>query len=294
MKFRIACAVAVVLTVSSPASAFSSANPALSSQQAQQDRIVFEARRAVEEERYLDAGRIIDQALVSGVVDPRLTLLVGELHLVRGRPAEALTAFAKAQSDPSSRASALQGEGIALSMLRRSPEAIATLRLAVEADPMAFRAWNALAVELDQRGDWAAAEQAYEKAITNANEDAAIYNNRGFSRLLQRRLDEAVADFVAALERKPDLATARTNLRLAMAMRGEYDQAIAGGQPAEQAALLNNAGFAAVVRGDLEQGVALLDRAARARGEYYARASANLEIARSLSNENKSVDNADQ
>jgi Flp pilus assembly protein TadD len=176
----------------------------------------------------------------------------------------------------------LQGQGLALSLLGRSNEAVAVLQRAVAADASAWRAWNALGAEYDARSRWTDADAAYQHAFASSDGAALVLNNRGYSRLLQRRRDEAVSDFVAALQKKPDLAEARTNLRLALAMGGDYERAIAGASSGDQAALLNNAGFAAGMRGDYAKAEELLGRAVTARGEYYARASENLKIVRAL------------
>lgn len=243
---------------------------------------VVEIQRALDEQRLLDAGRMLDSAQVAGVRDPRLVLLGGDLNLRRGRLNAALASYRAAEADPGLRARALQGQGITLSLQGRSDEALAMLKRAVEADPTAWRAWNGLGREYDNRMDWTQAEAAYGQAMSISNGDALVLNNRGYSRLLQHRRDEAVADFVAALGKRPSFTEARTNLRLALAMRGDYDRALAGGAPADQAALLNNAGFAAGMRGDYAKAELLLGQALELKSEYYARASENLKVVRSL------------
>lgn len=246
------------------------------------DPTIATIQRALDEQRLKDAGDLLDRTLLSGAKDPRLYLLSGELDLLRGRYAEALDVLKQADTAPVTRAKALECEGIALSMLERSDEALAALQDAVAADPSAWRAWDALAGEYDRRRDWTRAEAAYDHAMTGSDGAAIVLNNRGYSRLLQGRFDDAKDDFVAALEKKPDLATARTNLRLAMAMKGEYERATAATSQDDQAALLNNAGFAAMMRGDYAEAEALLTRAMQAKGEYYARAAQNLEVAKAL------------
>jgi Tfp pilus assembly protein PilF len=111
---------------------------------------------------------------------------------------------------------------------------------------------------------------------------AIVLNNRGFSRLSQGKLDDAAADLVAALQKKPDFVSARNNLRLTIAMKGDYDRAVTGTTQADKAATLNNAGYAAMLRGDYAQAKDLFDRAMKAKGEYYAVAAANLQIALGL------------
>lgn len=243
---------------------------------------ISEVQRAIDEQRLLDAGRLLDEQMLAGVKDPQLALLGGDLNLARKRYAAALANYKLAEAGPATHARALQGQGLALSLLGRSNEAVAVLQRAVAADANAWRAWNALGAEYDARSRWADADSAYQHAFTASDGDALVLNNRGYSRLLQRRRDEAVSDFVAALQKKPDLAEARTNLRLALAMGGDYERAIAGASSGDQAALLNNAGFAAGMRGDYAKAEELLGRAVTARGEYYARASENLKIVRAL------------
>jgi Flp pilus assembly protein TadD len=248
---------------------------------------VAEVQRALDEQRLIDAGRMLDSAQVAGIRDPRLLALGGDLNLRRGRLNAALASYRAAEADPAMRARALQGQGITLSLQGRSDEAMAMLKRAVEADPAAWRAWNALGREYDNRTQWSQAEDAYAQAMSASGGDALVLNNRGYSRLLQHRRDEAVADFVAALGKRPSFTEARTNLRIALAMRGDYDRALSGGAPDDQAALLNNAGFAAGMRGDYAKAEVLLAQALELKSEYYARASENLKVVRALAAQNE-------
>ena len=253
------------------------------------DAAVVQIQQAIDEQRYLDAGRMLDQVILAGSKDSRLTLLAGDLDLAHARWSDALADFKRGESTPGELGHAYQGEGIALSALGRSDEAMAMLQKAVAQDPSAWRAWDALGVEFDNHKEWTQAETAYEHAMMDSSGSAIVLNNRGYSRLLQRRADEAVADFVAALKKKPDFAEARTNLRLAMAMKGDYARATAGGEATEQAALLNNAGFAAAMRGDYAQAEDLLDQAMKAKGEYYARAADNMKVVEGLKAQDKAA-----
>ena len=274
-------ALAVVLLAAGPASAAKpSAQPTLTAAG------VAEIRRAIDEQRLLDAGRMIDEAMLGGVTDPRLSLLGGDLNLVRKRYNVALTSYRMAEGSAETRAQSLQGQGLALALLGRSGEALEILKRAVAEDPKAWRAWNALGAQYDARGDWTASEAAYAEAMANSGSAPQVLNNRGYSRLLQSRRDEAVADLVAALQKKPDMTEARTNLRLALAMGGDYERATAGASADERAALLNNAGFAAGIRGDYAKAEELLSQALKVKSEYYARASENLKIVRALAAQN--------
>src|SRR5205814_9985612 len=78
------------------------------------DAGIAEVQRAIDEQRYVDAGQALDQALFAGLSDPRLFVLSGELSLAKGRYADALTSFKRAETDHAMKGRALQGQGIAL------------------------------------------------------------------------------------------------------------------------------------------------------------------------------------
>lgn len=240
-------------------------------------------RQAIDEQRLLDAGRLIDEASLKGQRDVRLALLNGELNLAQGRYPVALASYRQAESDPAFRIQAWEGQGLALALSGRSKEAMPLLLRAVAADPAAWRAWNALGAQYDEAARWTEAEAAYAHALEGSDNAAMVLNNRGYSRLLQRRCPEAIQDLVAAIQARPDLAQARTNLRLAIAMSGDYERAASGASGADRAAWLNNAGFVAGLRGDYEAAERLLRQAQDARGEHYARATENLRVIRTLS-----------
>jgi Flp pilus assembly protein TadD len=238
---------------------------------------------ALAEGRLVDASSLLGQALAADGREPRLLTLLGETSLARGDAQAALATFAQVPAGDPSSARARQGEGLALSALGRSDAALQALRGAVATDPRLWRAWNGLGREYDRRHDWPAAEDAYAHALDASGRDALALNNRGYSRLLQGRLAEASSDLIAALEKKPDLAAARNNLRLVLALRGDYARASSRGAGGDDpAALLNNAGFAALLRGDYDASVALLDQASKARSTYYSKAGENRRLALSL------------
>jgi Flp pilus assembly protein TadD len=246
------------------------------------DEVVQQIQIAFDDQRYLDASKLLDRAVITSSSDSRLTYWAGELSLVQGRYQDALANFKAVKTDPKVRALALVGEGIALAKLGRGNDALTSLQAAVKEDPTAWRAWNALGSEYDGRHDWANADDAYTQAITISGGAAIALNNRGFSRLSQKKPDLAIADFVAALQKRPDLASARNNLRLAMSMQGEYDRAIKGAPAVDQASVLNNAGYAAMLRGDYVKAKELLTQAMKAKDGFYARAAANLEMTQNL------------
>jgi Flp pilus assembly protein TadD len=244
------------------------------------DQIVADVQQAIDEKRYLDAGSMIDTAVLGGSRDPRLALLSAKLDLNRGRYDDALGKFRAAEAAPLIRGDAMEGEGLSLALAGRQAEATTVLKKTVAEYPKAWRAWNALGGAYDESRQWDQADDAYAHALAASDAPAIVLNNRGYSHLLRNQLDEASTDFVEALRQRPDLDAARTNLRLAMALKGEYARATAGAQKDSEAAVLNNAGFAALVRGDYARAETLLQQAIQRKGEYYDLATANLELVR--------------
>jgi Flp pilus assembly protein TadD len=250
---------------------------------AARDAVVAAVEAALAEGRTIDAAGLLNNALMGGVQDPRFLVLMGETRLARGDYDAALVAFRQVPADGAFAARARQGEGLVLSAQGRADLALAALSAATIRDPSLWRAWNGLGREYDRRHDWVNADAAYARALDVSGRDALPLNNRGYSRVLQGRLGEAATDFVAALEKRPDLTAARGNLRLVLALQGDYGRASArGAGEGDSAALLNNAGFAALLRGDYEKAMALLDEAGQVRGAYYPLASENRKLAISL------------
>jgi len=246
------------------------------------DGLVNQIQQALDDQRYVDASSLLDRALISGNSNPKLTLLAGELNLAKGRYDFALASFKRIDAEPTLRARALEGEGVGLSLLGRTDEALPVLETAVSLNPSSWHAWNTLGVIYDRRHEWLKAGDAYDHAMATSGVSPLVLNNRGFSRLSQNRPDDAAADFVAALQKKPDFSSARNNLRLAMAMKGDYARATEGASATDRPSILNNAGFAAMARGDYSAAESLLGQAMQAKGEYYSVAAANLEVVRGL------------
>jgi len=242
-----------------------------------------QVRQALDERRLVDAADFLEKAKAENVHSPALTALTGELFLARENFETALSQFRLVDQVPAERARALQGEGIALSMLGRSDDALATLKQATAADKTLWRAWNGLGREYDMRRDWKKSEAAYAEAMAAPGANiAVVLNNRGYSHLLQKQNDLAAADFVAALDKDPGLTAARTNLRITMAMQGHYDRAAVTGAGDDRAAVLNNVGLAAAIRGDYVEAGKLLNQAIEAKGKYYERAVDNLQLTKEL------------
>jgi tetratricopeptide (TPR) repeat protein len=245
--------------------------------------LAAQVEQALDEQRDVDAGNLLDEAATKDLKSPALTRLGGELLLARGNYTDALDVFRIVDNNPAEKAKALEGEGIALSLLGHSDDALAHLKQAIVLDKNLWRAWNGLGREYDLRHDWTASADAYEHALAAPGANTAVVlNNRGYSRMLQHRTDLAATDFVNALQKDPSLAPARTNLRMALAMQGQYDRAVMTGVGDDRAAVLNNVGLAAAMRGDYGEADKLFGDAIAAKGQFYGRAAANLALSHEM------------
>jgi Flp pilus assembly protein TadD len=234
------------------------------------------AERALSEDRHEDARRLIERVLLSEPEDPEAQLLLAELHLASGDPRLAEPGFESLIDTAGVGARALQGHGIALTLQGDIDGGAESLQRAVAQDSGLWRAWNALGYHHDSNRDWAAAGDSYGKALEGNPDSAVIYNNRGFSLLMQRRLEGAVKDFDRALRMDPEFEVARENLRLALAWQGKYIHAMAGASDREMPRILNNIGFIALMRGDYGNAEAYLLRAMEADPRYNETAARNL------------------
>lgn len=237
---------------------------------------------AIAEGRTDDARTLIAPMWASGA--PEVALRAAELALASGSLPEAAEGFSALTSGPLA-GPAWQGLGITRLKQGRIPEATSALDQAVAADPGLARAWNARAVIADRQRDWAAADAAYARAIAAQPGEAAWLANRGWSHLLRGHHVAAEQDLVAALALKADLPTVRTNLALARAMQGRYQEAFRQSDRKSLAADLNTVGYAAMARGDLAVAEAYFNRALSLNPQFDRAAWANLQYLVALKGE---------
>ncbi len=234
------------------------------------------AERALSENRHDDARQLIERVLLSEPENWEAQLLLAELHLATGDTRRAEPIFESLFDKTGVAGRALQGHGIVLTLQGDLDNGVESLQRAVAQDSGLWRAWNALGYHHDSNQDWAAAADSYGKALDGNPDSALIYNNRGFSLLMQRRLEEAVADLNRALQVDPEFEVARENLRLALAWQGKYVHAMAGASSRDMPRILNNIGFIALMRGEYDNAEAYLLRAMEADPRYNETAARNL------------------
>lgn len=249
------------------------------STQSQRERgkeLVALAEKALKQKRLKDAELLLERALAADPGNPEVVLNYGELHLARAELQKAASTFTALMSEDPVRARALQGRGIAALLLGDTTIGRESLEQAVTADPTLWRAWNALGFLEDSNQNWIASDANYGKALTQNPGSAMIYNNRGFSRMMQRRVPEAIDDLSRALQIDQEFALARENLRLAYAWDGKYHLALSGVENQALPRVLNNVGYIAILRKDFAQAEAYLHRAMELSPRYHQQAAKNL------------------
>lgn len=219
---------------------------------------------------------LIERAKLAQQDGSELTYYLSEYYLGTGALDQALAGFESVTGDEAVAARAQQGAGIAAYGLRRLPEAAMHLKAATGLDPNLPRAWNALGVTADATRDWALADTAYSEALRIAPGTAGYLSNRGYSRLLQRRDAEAIDDLTNAVTAEPGSEAIKNNLRIALALSGRYDDAIAGTDTRKLHIQLNNIGYAAMLRGDYATAESYFNQAIERSDVYYEAAHRNL------------------
>jgi Flp pilus assembly protein TadD len=245
-------------------------------------RVLELADKAVSEGRFKDAEDLLARIFLVDPTNIDGRLIAAELYLAKGDSARAMRNFSALTEIPEVSARANQGAGIAMILNGASEPGVTHLERAIEADPTLWRAWNALGSYYDSHGRWEDAAKAYQMALAEQPDEPMIYNNRGFSLFIQGRMDEAIIDLQRALRLDPDMGPAKANLRLALAWNGRYVHAMTGVAENDMARVLNNIGYIALLRGDLDNAEAYLQRAMELDPRYNEIASRNLNYLRNL------------
>ena len=116
--------------------------------------------------------------------------------------------------------------------MKRPAEAIAALE-ARPRETAEYHSW--LGLLRDSTGAWTAGEPSHRKAIELAPAQDGLHNNLGYNLLMQKKGEEAAAEFREALRLNPASQVARNNLGLALASTNTQ-QALASWQAASDPA----------------------------------------------------------
>lgn len=239
--------------------------------------LVVEARRALTAGRVEQAERMVGIAVDNGSKGEMLDRLRADIAFAAGRDGDALAGYeALLGHSPENPELALQA-GLAALRVGNIEKASRFIPIAIAGSNSSWRAWNAAGVLADHGCDWAAADKAYLEATNRASNEPALLNNRGWSLLLRGQWQEAYPLLERASAAAPKDERIRDNLELARdALAAALPARLSGEDDGEWAARLNDAGVAAMLRGDRPRAIAAFARAILARDDWYQRAADNL------------------
>jgi Flp pilus assembly protein TadD len=143
--------------------------------------------------------------------------------------------------------------------------------------PVTARRLILTALLADHREDWAAADDAYERARALSAQPAMVLNNWGVSRLARGEHAQAERLFEEALVYDPDMFNAKNNLALSYGLQGRYRLPLVTLSEEEKAVLLHNLGVIALRQGDRETARGLFEQSVAAHPQHYAPAADKLE-----------------
>jgi len=129
----------------------------------------------------------------------------------------------------------------ALRTMDRRQEAIDGLEVFLRSHPqMSPEYFSWLGILRDESGLWAAGEPAHRKALELAPAVDYLHNNLGYNLLMQKKNEDAAAEFREALRLNANSQLARNNLGLALAHQNAGEQAVANWQSTAGAAAAHN------------------------------------------------------
>ncbi len=132
-----------------------------------------------------------------------------------------------------------------------------------------FHRYRLEAMVADSAKDWKRADSFYETAAGLTNRPAGVLNNWGFSKLSRNDFAGAEKLFIEALTYDPTLFTAKNNLVMARGAQGKYDLPVVEMTQTERAQLLHTAALAAIKKGNVATGKALLAEAIETHPQHF-------------------------
>jgi Tfp pilus assembly protein PilF len=243
----------------------------------QEARFIKDVYRALDVGDVATADAMLRRAVLINPKSIEARVARGEIFLRLNRYQEAINIFNRLIIENKEPARANQGLGLANLMMNQLSRGQDALEKAVALDDQLWRAWNGLGFYHDHRKEWAQSEKCYIAALKERRDKPSLFNNRGFSKLMQGRYEEAILDFKAALRLNQNLAIARMNIRLAQAWLGRYVEAIAGASQRELPEVLNNVGYIAMLKGEYSAAQAYFSRAMELSPSFNETASNNLQ-----------------
>lgn len=238
-----------------------------------------DAVQALQAGRLEQARLMLDAAVSAGANGEEVDRLLAEIAFRTGKWATALERYERLAALHPNESLTLERAGISAFYLGDLHRSAAALAAATAIPGASWRAWNARGAVADFRRDWAEADIAYDRALDLAPASAHVLNNRGWSLLLRGDWAEAMPLIERAAALAPGTRRIADNLELARAAVAEdLPRRHAGESDSGWAARLNDAGVLAMASGDRQRAIAAFAQAIEARGQWFDRASNNLDL----------------
>ena len=216
------------------------------------------------------------QSLAYDTTSAQPFLKIAAIHERLGNRALAMKAFGLALEREPENAGANERLGLLYLEARQDEPAENMLHAAIRLDPRRWRAYNGLGLLADRRGEYASAEQHYDRAHLLQPDNASIINNRGYSHYLAGKLDAAEGDLRYAAQLGAPNGT-WTNLGRVLAKKGRYDEALESLlKESDTAHAYNVLGEMARDGGDLQLARQYFSDAISAAPRFYQEAQDNL------------------
>ncbi|MHA6325185.1 tetratricopeptide repeat protein [Roseivivax sp. CAU 1753] len=140
-----------------------------------------------------------------------------------------------------------------------------------------FERYKLEAMVADVNKDWKKADSFYEVALGLTTRPSGVLNNWGYSKLTRGDYGDAERLFTDAIRQDETLYTAKNNLMLARAARGDYSIPAIPMSQVERAQLLHTLALAAIKKGDVETGKSLLRDAIETHPQHFEAAATSLD-----------------
>ena len=233
--------------------------------------------------RFADALQQYSEVLRQDPNHRDALIAVGRIYLQVGQLRTAISYFSKVLEANAEDAVAAEERGLAHFKLDERETALADFQLALRVDPGRWRSWNVLGILADLNGNSVDARAYYYRALEVIPESPTLINNIGYSFLMDGHYAQAESMLHKGLVMGFEDLVMRNNLSMAIAWQGRYEEAIQvidGVLPRHSA--LNNVGYIAMSRGDIEKAKQLFNKALDISPSYYVRAAKNLSKAESM------------
>ncbi len=139
-----------------------------------------------------------------------------------------------------------------------------------------FDRYRLEAMIADYQHEWEKADSFYDTARNLTTRPAAIYNNWGISKLTRGDETGAEEKFRQAIANDPDFFSAKNNMAIARAKRGNYVLPVVPMSSEERAQLLHNIALQAIRNGDIDEARGLLEEAVDTHPRHFPEAADKL------------------